>query len=113
MSATPPPAPPEQPAVLSPVLHLFMVLIPTVANAFLLVYALLGVVLEGEQKQRWTAEAVEVAAYTAGGIAAFCLLLYLLLRAAGRPSRHPLVIANLVQAGLAAVLLLAVLLLSL
>lgn len=109
MSATPPPAP----GVLSPVLHLFMVLIPTVANAFLLVYALLGAVLEAEQKQRWTAEAVEVAAYTAGGVAVFCTLLYVGLRAAGKPSRHPLVLANLVQTALAAVLLMAIAVLSL
>jgi len=99
----------EQPAVLAPVLHLFMLLIPTVANAFLLVYVLLGIVLEGEQKQRWDVEALEVSLYIAGGVAAFCALLFAILRARGRPTRHPLALANLVQIGLAAILLVAVL----
>ena len=109
---TPAHSPPGQVSVLSPVLHLFMLLIPTVANAFLLVYALLGAVLEAEQKQRWVAEAVEVAVYTAGGVVVFCALLYALLRLARWPARHPLVLANLVQIALAAVLLGAVALLS-
>ena len=103
---------PEQPAVLSPVLHLFMLLIPTVANAFLLVYVLLGAVLEAEQKQRWVAEAVEVSFYTAGGVVAFCLLLFAGMRLAGRPTRHPLVLVNLVQIVLALAFLLAVVLLA-
>jgi hypothetical protein len=98
--------------VLSPVLHLFMLLIPTVANAFLLVYALLGAVLDAQQKQRWVAEAVEVAWYTAGGVVAFCALLYVALRLANWPPRHPLALANLVQIAIAVVLLVTVLLLS-
>ncbi len=113
MSTTPSSPRPEHPAVLSPVLHLFMLLIPTVANAFLLVYALLGAVLEAEQKARWVAEAVEVSLYTAGGIAAFCLLLFAALRALGWPARHPLALANLVQVGVAAALLVSILALSL
>lgn len=112
MSTTPSAPQPEQPAVLSPVLHLFMLLIPTVANAFLLVYVLLGAVLEADQKQRWVAEAVEVSVYTAGGVTVFCLLLFAGLRMSGRPTRHPLVFVNLVQVGLALVLLLAVVLLA-
>ncbi len=99
------------PAVLSPVLHLFMILLPTVANSFLLVYVLLGLVLENEQHLRWSREALPVALYTAGGVAAFCALVFAGLRAAGRPARHPLAVVNLVQIALAAVLLLAVLLL--
>ena len=102
----------DEPAVLSPVLHLFMLLIPTVANAFLLVYMLLGAVLEAQQKQRWIAEAIEVAWYTAGGVVAFCALLYAILRLARWPSRHPMVLANLVQITIAVVLLLAIVLLS-
>ncbi|MDH3450775.1 MAG: hypothetical protein OEN20_00020 [Gammaproteobacteria bacterium] len=113
MPTTPSPSQPEQPAVLSPVLHLFMLLIPTVANAFLLVYALLGAVLEAEQKQRWAAEALEVTLYIAGGVIAFCGLLFAVLRAAGWSTRHPLVLANLVQIAVAIVFLLAVVLLRL
>ncbi|MDH3715966.1 MAG: hypothetical protein OET44_19205 [Gammaproteobacteria bacterium] len=103
---------PDEPAVLSPVLHLFMLLIPTVANSFLLVYALLGAVLDAQQKQLWISEAIEVASYTAGGVMAFCALLYAALRLARWPSRHPMVLANLVQIAIAAVLLLTVVLLS-
>ncbi len=113
MSTTPSSPEPEQPSVLSPVLHLFMLLIPTVANAFLLVYVLLGAVLEAEQKQRWVAEAVEVSLYTAGGVSAFCLLLFSALRVRGWPTRHPLVLVNIVQIGVAVALLLAVLILAL
>ena len=91
---------------------MFMLLIPTVANAFLLVYVLLGAVLEAEQKQRWVAEAVEVSLYTAGGIVAFCLLLFAGLRLTGWPTRHPLVFVNLVQIGVAVVLLIAVVVLA-
>ena len=109
---TQPQSQPDQPAVLTPVLHLFMLMIPTVANAFLLVYALLGAVLEAEQKQRWVAEAIEVAMYTAGGVVVFCALLYTALRFAKRPARHPLVLVNLVQIAVAITLLLTILVLS-
>lgn len=101
------------PPVLSPVLQLFALLIPTVANAFLLVYVLLGAVLEGRQKLRWDAEAPEVALYTAAGVVLFCTVLFAGHRMRGRPARHPLALVNLVQIGLAAVLLGAVLLLRL
>ena len=99
----------DSPSALAPVLQLFMLLPPTVANAFLLVYVLLGVVLEGEQKLRWDAEAVEVALYIAGGVVVFCALLFALLRYHGRPARHPLAVANLVQIALAVLMLGAVL----
>lgn len=89
-----------------------MLLIPTVANAFLLVYALLGAVLEGQQKQRWISEAVGVSLYTAGGVITFCALLFAGLRLAGRPTRHPLVVVNLVQIAVAVLLVMIVVVLS-
>ena len=100
----------DQPAVLLPVLQLFMILAPTVANGFLMVYVLLGAVLEEPQKARWAAEALTVGIYTTAAIAGFCGLLFCYQRWRGHAATNPLAIMHLVQIAIAVVLLIALVL---
>ena len=99
----------DSPSVFSPILQLFIILVPTVANAFLLVYVLLGIVLEGDQHQVWAAEAAQAGLYVVLVAVGFSVLVLAGMKLLHATWRSPMGVVSLVQIGLATIFYLALL----
>ena len=85
-----------------------LVLIPLVISGFLLVYTLVGGVLEGDGLQRWVSEARGVALPTVLVQIACCLGIVGYARYRGLPWRHLLNWMSLVNIALALILIVLV-----
>ena len=81
-----------------------LVLIPIVISGFLLVYALVGGVLEGDSLQRWLDEAWSVALPTGLVQALCCLCIVAYVRHRGMPWNHMYIWLSALNTALAAVL---------
>ena len=97
------------PSVFAPVLQLFIILIPTVANGFLLVYFLLGMVLEDKQFLLWVEEARLAGLYVCLAIWGFSLLVLTGIKLLGLDWRRPLAVVSFVQIAIAGVMYLFIL----
>lgn len=93
---------PQRPV--GPVTQFALLLVPIVMNCFLLIYTVLGWVIEGRDKLNWTVEAGGVALWVGLGLTAFCVLVIAWVRLVGGAWRHPLVVSSFGHAVLALLL---------
>jgi hypothetical protein len=87
----------------------FIYLLPVIPNSFLLVYWLLGLVLEGDDKIKWSNESAQVALGVGGTTLLFVALVLVVLRLRGVAMPHPLWLSSLIHLGLAVFLYVATL----
>jgi len=81
-AAGPDPQPPSgaAPRPVHPALQLLILLAPVVLNGFFLIYALVGLVLEGDSMQRWSDEALDVSLWLTVVNVGYSLFEHLLAR---------------------------------
>lgn len=96
----------------SPVLQFVLLIVPVVLSGFYLVYSLVGLLLDGQDKFNWSLEAREVALMVGSGISLFSLLVLLYARFCRLPSRHLLNLSAWGHMLLAIVLTIAVFLIA-
>lgn len=89
---------------INPALQLLILLVPVVLNGFFLVYALVGLILEGDSMQRWRDEALEVSLWVCAVILGYSLFQHLLMRARQLPANSLLNISAIGHAVLGIVL---------
>lgn len=99
----------DAPSVFAPVLQLFIILTPTVANGFLLVYFLLGMVLEDKQLLAWVEEARIAGLYVCLAVWGFSLLVLVGIKLLGLSWRRPLAVVSWVQISIASILYVSIL----
>ncbi len=87
--------------VVGPVLQFSLLIMPVVMNSFYLVYALLGLLLEGRDLLNWSIEAAPNAPWVCAVILGYCALTALFAIARGARFGHALVVSSLIHAALA------------
>ena len=85
-----------------PALQFSLLIVPVVMNAFFLVYALLGLILEGRDLLNWSVEAGPNAPWVCAGIVAYSILVAGFARLRGAGAGHPLVVSSAIHSALAA-----------
>lgn len=95
--------------IVGPVLQFSLLIVPVVMNAFYVVYALLGRLLEGRDLLNWSIEAQPNAPWVCAVIAGYCALAAAFAFARGARIGHPLVVSSIVHAALAVGLTLLIL----
>lgn len=97
-----------EPRPVHPALQLLLMLAPIALNGFFLIYALVGLFLEGKEHLYWSGEALEVSLWMCLIMLAYSLFLYAIARLRRLPGWCLINIAAVGHAGLAIVLLLIV-----
>ena len=97
-----------EPRPVHPALQLLLMLAPIAMNGFFLVYALVGVFLDGKEHLRWSGEALSVASWICFIMLGYSLFLYAIARLRQLRGWCLLNIAAVGHAALAVALLLIV-----
>ena len=87
-----------------PVMQFSLLIVPIVMNAFFLVYALMGLILEGRNLLNWSIEAGPNAPWVCAAVVGYSILAAAFARLRGAGAGHPLVISSLVHSVLAVAL---------
>lgn len=84
----------SKPYRMSPVLLFSLLMVPIVINCFFMVYAMVGWILEGRDKFKWSLEAEQVALWVALVVLVWCGLQLLYARWKKLPPGHLLRISS-------------------
>ena len=98
----------SKPYRMSPVLLFSLLMVPMVINCFFMVYALVGWILEGRDKFKWSLEAEEVALWVAFVVLLWCALQLAYARWKQLPRGHLLRISSSGHAAIALLMALSV-----
>jgi len=99
----------SKPYRMSPVLLFSLLMVPIVINCFFMVYALVGWVLEGRDKFKWSLEAEKVAFWVALVVLVWCTLQIAYANWKKLPRGHLLRISSYGHAAIAVLMTLSVL----
>lgn len=95
-------------STISPVLQFILLLVPVVFSSFFLIFATVGLFLDGRDKVQWSVEAWEVSRLTALLIVGYSLLVLLLVKLKRLLPLHILALSSYLHIALSAVLVLLV-----
>ena len=87
--------------IVGPVVQFSLLIVPVVMNTFFLVYALMGLILEGRDLLNWSIEAAPNAPWVCAAVAGYSILVAAFALARGAGYGHPLVVSGLVHTGVA------------
>ncbi|MCB1756348.1 MAG: hypothetical protein KDJ38_12545 [Gammaproteobacteria bacterium] len=85
---------------ISPVLQFLLLLVPVVFSSFLLIFAAVGLLVEGRDKIQWSVEAWGVSLLTGAVIIGYSALVLLLVKLRGGDFRHVLALSSFFHIGL-------------